>query len=89
MKFQIRARKREGKSKVEQFKREASNTEELISELQAEGYLILSVHDIDASKQGLFQKKLQGQGQKKGAKKFSDFALFETVKGHELLSFFV
>lgn len=93
MKFRIRVRRKEENSKVEEFTREAESADELIRRLQMEGYLVLSVQDPSVQKKSFFSfgkaKSAKIQGEAKPKSKLSEIALFESVSGAELLSFFV
>ena len=96
-KFAVKARNKEHDSKkVEQFFRESDRVEDLIRELQAEGYLILSIQDTATQKKGFFsfrKKKTQdpalaGVPAKKSFLSFN-MTMFDKVSGSDLLSFFV
>ncbi len=91
MKFTIRAKKREADAKLEQFVREAERPDQIVQQLQNEGYLILSVEEGGKAK-GLFGFGASSSKQKKaeGTKKpFGEITLFESVKGSDLTSFFI
>lgn len=90
MRFQVRARRREGIARVEKFIRQDSSPESLVAKLQAEGYLVLSIQDLDAEKKGIFGQAPKKRTYEKAVKRrFSEIALFEKVKGYELVAFFV
>ncbi|PIQ85471.1 MAG: hypothetical protein COV74_08250 [Candidatus Omnitrophica bacterium CG11_big_fil_rev_8_21_14_0_20_45_26] len=91
MKFNVKVKKREEGAKIEQFVREAMNVEDLVGQLQTEGYFVLSVQESGSKKQTFTQQERENAADqsKKKVTKFSEITLFETVKGSDLLSFFI
>ena len=89
MKFNVKVKKREEGAKIEQFVREAMNVEDLVGQLQTEGYFVLSVQESGSKKQTFTQQERENAADqsKKKVTKFSEITLFETVKGSDLLSF--
>lgn len=91
MKFTIRAKKREANAKVEQLTREADRPDQIVLQLQNEGYLILSVEE-GGRKKGLFgfgASSSKPQKTESAKKSLGEITLFESVKGSELTSFFI
>lgn len=89
MKFKIRAKKRGENAKTEQFTREAARPDQIVQQLQNDGYLVLSVEEAGLKK-GLFSFASGNKEKAKGPKKsFGEITLFESVKGSDLSSFFI